>query len=196
MSKGEETRERVLEEADRLITTRGIRATSVKDLLAETGVARGSLYHHFPGKDDLGVAVLERARERFMAFLEKKLSDGTPGERLVAFLNGVLSTHREAEFVGGCIFGNTALEMADRSDVYAHVVRDVFGQWVGRLRDVIAEGQRGGEVRSDLPAEVIANHMVSALEGGIMLSRLEKDERPLAATVECLVGFLRNEEER
>ena len=62
MSRGEATKERLIEEATGLINIKGLGATSVRDLLAATGVAKGSLYHHFPGKEDLGLAALERAR--------------------------------------------------------------------------------------------------------------------------------------
>jgi len=191
VSRGEATKERLIEEATGLINIKGLGATSVRDLLAATGVAKGSLYHHFPGKEDLGLAVLERARVRFVTFLDKSLVGATPGERLIAFMGAVLAAHREAGFVGGCIFGNTALEMSDTDVAYARVVQDVFAQWVARLKEVIAAAQRAGEVRRDLSPDCMANHVVAALEGGIMLSRLRKDEAPLATTVECLTAFLR-----
>lgn len=191
MPKNTHTRERLIDEATRLINTQGFGATSINDLLAASGSTKGSLYHYFPGKDGLGLAVLEQAQSDFVAFLENALTGATPGEQLTGFLTAALAKHRDVGFVGGCIFGNTALEMADSDTAYARVVQDVFDRWIARLRTVIEAAQQVGQVRVDLSADQLAGHVVSALEGGIMLSRLRKEEGPLASCVECLVVFLR-----
>ena len=66
MHHGTQTRERLLEEATELAQRKGFGATSVNDLLVATGIKKGTLYYHFPGKDDLGLAVLERAKAAFL----------------------------------------------------------------------------------------------------------------------------------
>lgn len=178
-SKGEATREKILETAADLIHRKGFGATSINDLLGATGLKKGSLYFHFPGKDALGLAILEKARAGFLAFLDAALSGATPGERLDNFFNKVMKTHKGRGFIGGCIFGNIALEMGDTESRFAGFIEKVFEEWVERLRTVVAAAQDSEEVRSDLPADVLAGHMVAAIEGGIMLARLKKDEKPL-----------------
>ncbi|HZJ02511.1 MAG TPA: TetR family transcriptional regulator C-terminal domain-containing protein, partial [Thermoleophilia bacterium] len=121
---------------------------------------------------------------------DQALSGATPGKKLTAFLEAVLVAHQEAGFVGGCIFGNTALEMGDTDAAYGRVVGEVFDRWAGRIEEIVANAQSAGEVRKDLSPGCVASHIVAALEGGIMLSRLKKDEEPLATSVECLVAFL------
>ncbi len=179
ISKGEETKEKILEAAAKLIHRKGFGATSINDLLDATGIKKGSLYFHFPGKDALGLALLEKARSEFMDFLDTSLTGSTPGKRLDNFLNQVMETHKGRDFVGGCIFGNTALEMGDTGCHFASFIKNVFEEWERRLRDVITEAQDSGEVGRALPVDVLAGHMVAAIEGGIMLSRLKKDEKPL-----------------
>ncbi|MCZ7665464.1 MAG: TetR/AcrR family transcriptional regulator [Thermoleophilia bacterium] len=182
----------MLKEATHLINAKGLGATSLSDLLAASGAAKGSFYHYFPGKEDLGLAVLARARAQFMEFLEGAVSAETPREALGRFFGAVLEVHRGVGFVGGCIFGNTALEMGDADAAYGRVVAEVFAQWIERLRLVVSDAQAAGQVRTDLPAGVLAQYIVSSLEGGIMLSRLKKEEGPLASCVECLEIFLRD----
>jgi TetR/AcrR family transcriptional regulator, transcriptional repressor for nem operon len=179
ISKGEETKEKILEAAAKLIHRKGFGATSINDLLEATGIKKGSLYFHFPGKDALGLAFLEKARTEFLEFLNTSLTGDTPGKRLDNFLNLVMKTHKGRDFVGGCIFGNTALEMGDTESHFASFIENVFEEWEQKLRKVISDAQDSGEVRSNLPADVLASHMVAAIEGGIMLSRLKKDEKPL-----------------
>ncbi|MRR33143.1 TetR/AcrR family transcriptional regulator [bacterium] len=179
ISKGEETKEKILEAAAKLIHRKGFGATSINDLLDATGIKKGSLYFHFPGKDALGLAFLEKARSEFLEFLNTSLTGDTPGKRLDNFLNLVMKTHKGRDFVGGCVFGNTALEMGDTESHFASFIKNVFEEWEQKLRQVIEDAQVSGEVNCDLPVDVLACHMVAAIEGGIMLARLKKDEKPL-----------------
>ncbi|GAB4257629.1 MAG: TetR/AcrR family transcriptional regulator [Thermoleophilia bacterium] len=187
---GDTTRERLLEETTRLVHRKGFGATSMKDILEASGLTKGSLYHHFPGKDDLGLAVLERARVEFEEFLDTKLVGASPAARLESFFAAVLARHQALEFTGGCIFGNTALELADREARHVPLVARVFREWSARLEEVLAAGQASGEVRDDLPASLLALHAVAVIEGGIMLSRLEKDEGPLRGCLQTLRALL------
>jgi AcrR family transcriptional regulator len=59
VERGEATRAHLVDVATRLFAAHGYDATSIKAVLAESGVSRGSLYHHFPGKDALFLAVME-----------------------------------------------------------------------------------------------------------------------------------------
>ena len=59
VERGEATREHLVDVATRLFASHGYDGTSIKAVLAESGVSRGSLYHHFPGKDALFLAVME-----------------------------------------------------------------------------------------------------------------------------------------
>src|SRR5262250_2071882 len=64
VERGQATRAHLIDVATRLFTERGYDGTSIKAVLAEAGVSRGSLYHHFPGKDALFWAVLEGVATR------------------------------------------------------------------------------------------------------------------------------------
>lgn len=186
--RGTKTRELILAKATELIRRRGFGATSIHDLLESTGVNRGSLYFHFPGKDDLGVAVLERDRQSFLAFLECSLTGGSPGRRIERFLRAALQAHRVNGFVGGCLWGNTALEMSDRDadPRYLAVVRDMFERWRAMLVQVITEAQGAGEIGSELSAKSLATHVIASIEGGLMLSRLDKSATPMATCLDAL----------
>jgi TetR/AcrR family transcriptional repressor of nem operon len=190
MHHGNLTRERLLEAAAKLVHDKGFGATSLNDLLTAAGIKKGTLYHHFPGKDDLGLAVLQRAKAQFLATLDEVLTATTPAGSLQRFLEFVLQRHRIRRFVGGCLFGNTALEMSDADSRFADSVSHLFREWIGRLEAVILAGQQAGQFRADIPADRLAQMIVSTVEGGIMLSRLQKEEGPLKACLDGLKTFL------
>jgi TetR/AcrR family transcriptional repressor of nem operon len=185
------TKERLLLEATRLVHEKGFGATSVNDLLAAAGLKKGSLYFHFASKRELGLCVLNRARAQFAEFRSGALSGETPEARLHHFLEAVLSAHRESGFVGGCLWGNTALEVSDSDEEYARFVAGVFDEWIAQIEAVIAAGQAEGQFRADVPACQLARHVVSAIEGGIMQSRLRKAEEPLRSVLDSLKAMLK-----
>jgi len=185
-AKGERTREKVMNEAARLFHQQGFGATSINDIVAATGLKKGSLYFHFQGKDELALAILERSRTDFIGFLDALLDGSSPGEALRNFFRGVLKRNLDSGLVGGCIFGNTALEMGDKDPRYADLIRKVFLEWVDKLEGVIREAQATGEVRNDLSAHLLARQVVSTIEGCIMFAKVEKDQRSFR---NCLKGL-------
>jgi TetR/AcrR family transcriptional repressor of nem operon len=151
---------------------------------------KGSLYFHFPGKDALGLAILEKARCGFLEFLDASLTGATPGECLDNFLARVVETHKGTGFVGGCIFGNIALEMGDTESSFAPFIEKVFKEWVEKLQAVVTAAQASKEVSCGLSADVLACHIVAVIEGGIMLARLKKDEKPLRDALTAVRALL------
>jgi len=189
-TKGDLTRGRILDDAQRIFHRKGFSSTTIRDLLDATGTTRGNLYFHFAGKDAVGLAVLQRAHERFRQFLEESLQGETPAASLENFFHGVLERNRRKGFVGGCLFGNTALETSDSAPQFAGLVRSVFAEWTGKLSETISRAQAAGQLRRDLPADSLAELVVETLEGAIMQARLHKDEGPLIRALATLRTLL------
>jgi TetR/AcrR family transcriptional repressor of nem operon len=191
-TKGELTKQKIIAEATRLVQQKGFEATSMSDLVSATGLQKGCLYFHFEGKSDLLAAVLEKARADFFLLVDAALAGKTPGERLDNFFRGVLDYQKSQGFSGGCIFGNIAVEMCDKDKRVAAFIRGLFDEWTGKIREVVKAAQQAGQVTSDITADVLARHIIMALEGGIMLSRLEKREKPLKdclASLRIMIGL-------
>jgi len=192
MRKGESTREKLLEETSRLARCQGFSRTSVNTVLQATGLKKGALYYHFPDKDNLGLAVLERERDSFIDFLDACLDPDTPMDSLELFFDAVLQKHQDSGFVGGCLWGNTALEMSDSEAPHLDMVKGMFDEWTKKIMAVVDAGQESGEIRTDLPAEKLSCMIIAGIEGGIMLSRLMKKEDPLNSCLQSLRTMLAN----
>lgn len=189
-SKGDLTKERILSEATTLFHQKGFGATSVNDIIVATGIKKGSLYFHFSSKEEIGLAVLEQAKNGSTQYMGAHLVGETPGECLIHYFEAVYRKHKLSNFSKGCLFGNTALEVNEGNESYSHIVDGLFSEWVAGLQDVIAAAQKEGQVRDDIEANVLACHIVSTIEGGIMLSKLKKDGKPLRLCLDCLKVFL------
>jgi TetR/AcrR family transcriptional repressor of nem operon len=192
-ARGRQTRAELIQGMRDAIQEKGVARSSINDVLEATGIKKGSLYFHFADKDELALAALQQAGEDFLDFVTESLKGATPRERLETFLEKAVSHHRQSGFVGGCIFGNTTLEMADADPRYSAVLERVFDDWVGKLAEVIAAGQEAGEIRGDIDPAALGRHAVAAIEGGIMQARLQKSEQPLRASLETLMALAQPE---
>ncbi len=185
-SKGELTKQKIVAEATRLVQRKGFKATSMTDVVEATGLQKGCLYFHFSGKNELLISILEQAKTDFFLLIDGALHGKTPGERLDNFFKGTLEHQKCNGFAGGCIFGNIALEMSDKDKRVTAFIRGLFDEWTAKIRDVVKAAQRSGQITSEVSPEVLAKHIIMALEGGIMLSKLEKNEKPLK---DCLTSL-------
>lgn len=178
-TKGQETRSNILKESRRLFTLRGFQNSSISSIIAATGVKKGNLYYHFSSKEELGLAVLFDARDEFYTILDESLRGDDPVERILHSCQMIMGLVQQSNFVGGCLFGNTALEMTDMNSRFAQIIREVFSHWIGLIEKELLQLEDEVEVKSRLSPEQIAISIVAILEGGIMLSRVYGEKKNL-----------------
>ncbi len=185
-TKGEQTREKILVEARQIFKRKGFGATTINDLLEAAGITKGNLYFHFSDKEAIGLEVLRREQQLFYHFLDQAFSEKSAAAGLGNFFHKALEKQRHQGFVGGCLFGNTALESSDTAPLFAALVQEVFTEWIRIFTQKIASAQTARQIRTDLPADELAELVVVTIEGGIMLSRLQKSADPLKRSLETL----------
>lgn len=125
-----------------------------------------------------------------MLFLDQTLTVDDSARALGRFFSSVLDAQIAAGFVGGCLFGNTALEMSDSDADFARMVDDVFENWLRKLADVVEEAQRQNQISKKFSGRALAIQIITTIEGGIMMSRLKKNEAPLRQSLEILQTLL------
>jgi AcrR family transcriptional regulator len=106
-------RDRILESAYELFSRRGIRSVGVDEVIARAGVAKATLYRHFPSKDALALAFLERREERWTygwVASEARTRGANPEEQLLAIFDAFDEWFRQEGFEA-CSFINVLLEM-------------------------------------------------------------------------------------
>jgi len=140
-----EARKRILETADRLFYQAGIRAVGIDRIIAEAGVAKMSLYNHFPSKDDLILAVLKHREEGVLEFFRAAMErHGKKAKNpLRAFFAALKDLFGSPGF-RGCPFQNAAVELADSTHPGTEFVRghkQRFSEFLrGLIEDVVGKG--------------------------------------------------------
>src|ERR1700747_927289 len=130
-------RERILTTAYRLFTRRGIRAVGNDEVIAASGVAKATLYRHFPSKNDLVLAVLQRREELWTLGLVEQQSrrrGGTPEEQLLAIFDVFGDWFQKREDFDGCSFINVL-----RGFCPAHPAGQACIQYLDTIRQILRE---------------------------------------------------------
>lgn len=144
-----EARLRLLEAADRLFYRDGTRAVGIDRVIAEAGVAKMTLYTHFPSKDELILAVLQYREERVLEFFRSSMERhaGRTKDRLRAFF-AALKDWFESPGFRGCAFQNAAVELADSAHPGTQFVGDHKRRFADMLRGLVEEsmGRRAAKV--------------------------------------------------
>jgi TetR/AcrR family transcriptional regulator, transcriptional repressor for nem operon len=189
-SKGEKTRDHILKTTRKILVAQGFHNTSISAVIEATGVKKGNLYYHFASKEDLGLAVLEDAKDEFFSFLAKALTGRNPVEKVINSCKAIFAEQEKNNFVGGCLFGNTALEMTDSNERFSGVIQEVFSRWTGLLAAHLTEARETGLLPAATQPQLLAKTVVATLEGGIMMSRVSKDKEDLNDFLAAITGLL------
>ena len=165
---------------------RGYQNTSLDDVRRESGVGKGNFYYHFRSKEDLGYALLDQLVAGFLErTLEPCFSDvDTPRlTQIRCFLDRVLEAQRQRKCIGGCAMGNLASELSDVHEGFRQRLAGIFLRWRSRLTDALEGGRATGRLRPDSDAAGLAQFIVAALEGAILLTKVTKD---IAVMEQCV----------
>jgi AcrR family transcriptional regulator len=172
-----DARRRILDSAYELFARRGIRAVGVDEIIDQAGVAKATLYRHFPSKDDLVLAFLERREElwtRGWVEGEAKKRGDTAEEQLLAIFDLFDEWFRKDDFEG-CSFINVLLETADRE----HPVGRASADHLATIRSVLRSlgedaGLREPEAFAHSWHILMKGSIVAAGEGDVDAARRAK----------------------
>lgn len=161
--------ERILGVAGRLFYANGIHATGIDRVIAESGIAKMSLYKHFRSKEALVLAFLARRDERWCGWLAARVDAlaaraRRPEARILAIFDALGEWFASEDF-RGCAFINAAVEFADG----AHLARRAAAAHKTRVRDYIAAECRRARLRQ--PAEAAAR-LALIVEGAIITAQM------------------------
>jgi len=178
MTKGELTKKRIVEAAAPIFNRCGYEGSSLNALMEATGLKKGGIYRHFASKEELAAEAFDyswdAAWKARMAQIDEK-GDGI--EKLKQLIANFID--RRPSVAGGCPVLNTAVDADDGNPVLRARVSKALRSWTDLLRACVEEAQQHGVARRDVDPAVVATLIVASLEGGLMISRIQRNDEPL-----------------
>ena len=170
-----DTRAKIIEAAMELFWLKGYGSTSIADILSRTQLNSGSLYHFFPGKQDVLVAVLEAYRDGIHDMLLEPAWGGErdPVERVFKLLALYRGLILQTECSYGCPIGSLALELHEADPAVRERLAQNFAAWVAAVRACFEAA--GDRFPPGTDFQALAEFVLTVMEGGVMQARTHRD---------------------
>jgi len=171
----DDTRSRIVYAAMELFWEKGFASTSVADVLKRSSANSGSLYHFFPGKQDLLLAVLEAYRSGIHAMLLEPAWGHVrdPIERVFALLARYRELVVQTECSYGCPIGSLALEIHEPDPAVRELLAANFRAWTDAVQECLYAARDRLPERTD--TRELAEFVLTTMEGAVMQSRTFRD---------------------
>lgn len=156
-----------------LFRLKGYSGTSIDDIAKACGLTKGSLYHHFSGKEELAMAALEHVHQHYRSeIFALILEHADPGPRQLRAFNAAV----EEFFVRhphGCLLANLSLEGGDAAEPFRRKIAAFFNEWLSCYVKVFAKQFPAQE------AQARAEDALAIVHGCILMNRIRHNLQPL-----------------
>ncbi len=198
MSRGQQTKQRLLDSAQQLMYSRSYSDVGVQEICKDAKVQKGSFYHFFPSKSALTVEVLEQLKMQMIEniLLPAFAKDLTPAKRFERFIEYAyqyqVQLKEEYGYVFGCPMGNIALEMSTQDETIRKKVELLFESIFEVFIDVLEDARAAGELENNSDINELAQAALAYGEGVLMLAKTRNDPeliKRLLPKVADLIGL-------
>jgi len=193
--KGTRTKQSILDRAVDLASVEGLEGLTIGRLAEELGMSKSGLFAHFGSKEELQLATVEAAKERFLAeaFLPALKAEAGYA-RLYAICSCWISYVRRNVFPGGCFFAAASFEFDGRPGPVRDAIVEGMDEWVAAIERAVAAAQELGELDEEVEPAQLAFELNSLFFGVNFAYQLRRDRKALARAekaIDTRLGALR-----
>lgn len=178
--KGETTRNSILERAVDLASLEGLEGLTIGRLAEGLGMSKSGLFAHFGSKEELQLATLKAASERFIEEIFRpalKVDRGYP--RLMAICRGWISYLKRGVFEGGCFFAAASFEFDGKPGAVRDAIASSMNDWIGALEKAIRMAQDEGHLDTEVDPAQLAFELNALFFGANFAYKLRDDKKAL-----------------
>ena len=178
--KGERTRQSILERAVDLASLEGLEGLTIGRLADELGMSKSGLFAHFGSKEELQLATIEAAKERFVSeIFRPALREERGYPRLMAICRSWIDYVRRGVFPGGCFFAAASFEFDGRPGAVRDAVVRAMDDWIGALEKAVTMAQTEGHIDPAVDPKQLAFELNALFFGANFWHQLREDQSAL-----------------
>jgi TetR/AcrR family transcriptional regulator, transcriptional repressor for nem operon len=189
-AKGQETRQRVVAAAAQLMFENGVAQTTIEDVRALAGVSNSQIYHYFADKTALVRAVIEYQTDAVIEPQEQLFARLDTMEGLREWRNFAVARQRELNCRGGCPIASLTSQLAENDEVARLQLAHSFARWSAGLRTGLDAMHANGRLRPDADPEALTLSLLASLQGGLLITQLNRDTRPLEVALDATLAYI------
>lgn len=193
LSKAERTRNFIIEKAAPLFNEKGYAGTSLNDMIAATGLTKGSIYGNFTNKDEVALAAFDHNFGKISSYIREAIASRE------GYINKLLvypDTYRHFLSIpflkAGCPVLNTATEADDTHPELKAKAAQAIKLWRSNVESLIKLGKQAGEIKTETDPAAFASILMSLIEGAIMQCKVTNSTAVLHHAMDYLTNLIRD----
>lgn len=185
-------REKIIQTGMWAMYAEGYNATGIQNIVEAAAIPKGSFYNHFDSKEAFGAEVADAYYECALGKLRDILGDPkvAPLKKLEVYFEGRIEILRSVDFTRGCLLANLTAEIGDHSSLIRGRIAEHLLGWSKFFEHCIAEAQKQGVIRNQLPADLLGRFVLNSWEGALVRMRAEKSESAYWEFKKVIFGVL------
>ena len=180
-TKGERTRQTILDTAASLATEEGLEPLSIGRLAEATGMSKSGLFAHFGSKEELQLATVDHAAALFVREVIAPAREAPRGlARVWALCENMVDYTQREVFPGGCFFAAAAFEFNRRPGSVRDRIEHMLGTWLSYLEHAVEQAQQTGELVQTPSAKELAFELDAFAQAANAKYQLFRDDSVFA----------------
>lgn len=181
-------RDRIVRAAAELVAERGAGGTTLEELAAATGASQTQLHRYFGDHRGLVEAVVDLQCASVLGWQAEVLASVDDWEGLEAWAEVIVAAQG---FRGGCPIGTLAAELSDTDEELRSNLSDAFAAWSEAIHDALLRLRGNGLIAADADLDALTTITLSAIQGGLLLSKTSRDPEQLRTALRGAIAELR-----
>jgi len=170
------TKERLLDAAERLMLAKGYAATTVEAICEAAKLTKGSFFHYFDSKDQLGRELLERycasGQKIHQAFCGRETD---PLKRVYNYIDNAVKMSKEPAMRDGCLLGLFSQELCDTNPQIRTACKKGFDEWAKSFGQEVAKAKAAYAPHAPFDPQALAEHLIAVIEGSMIMGKARRD---------------------
>jgi len=177
LPKAERTKRFIIERSAPIFNKKGYAGTSLSDLTQATGLTKGSIYGNFKNKDEVAVCAFHHNLAFIIESLTSEIERAeTYIEKLLVYPRVYRRNIKGMLAIGGCPILNTVIDADNTNDTLRTLAVDTIDNWKRAIKGLVRKGKVAGEIKDDTDESVVAENIISLIEGGNAMTKATGEE--------------------
>jgi AcrR family transcriptional regulator len=192
--KGRRTRERIVLAAAELVSEKGAAEVSLDDVGERAPASRSQLYHYFEDREDLIRAAVVATSDAVLDAQAELFAQLDSWQGIEAWMSALVELQVQRQASGGCPLGTLAGQLAERDPQARAAISAGLGQWQRHIEAGLASLQASGGLRPDADPARLAKATLALVQGGLLLTQVNRDPNELRESLDAALRLLRCEQ--
>jgi TetR/AcrR family transcriptional regulator, transcriptional repressor for nem operon len=187
-----DTRDKILAAMFTDVHKNGFQGLRADKVIKEMEVTKGAMYHYFPSKDSIGLAIIEEIIEpNYIKFYQDlDFFDGNPIDMLQFHLKELVTLATDENVSLGCPLNNLVQEMSPLNEQFRLKLKRVVDKMTTSVANALIKGQKKDFVAKDKNAQAVADFFISSIEGAYSIAKVQRNVSLFKSNMEQLSFFL------